>query len=36
MLLHLSLAILVPLSPIAVCDTLPTFDIVRECRLEDG
>jgi hypothetical protein len=34
MLLHLPIAILATLSPIAVSDTVPKFDIVRECRLE--
>ena len=36
MLLHLPIAILVTLSPIAVSDTLPTFDVVKECRDEGG
>jgi hypothetical protein len=36
MLLHLPIAILATLSPIAVSDTVPKFDIVKECRLEDG
>jgi hypothetical protein len=36
MLLHLPIAIMVTLSPIAVSDSVPQFDIVRECRLEDG
>jgi hypothetical protein len=36
MLLHLPIAILVTLSPITVSDTVPKFDIVRECRLEGG
>jgi hypothetical protein len=36
MLLHLPIAILVTLSPIAVSDTVPKFDIVRECRFEGG
>jgi hypothetical protein len=36
MLLHLPVAILVTLSPITVSDTVPKFDIVRECRLEGG
>jgi hypothetical protein len=36
MLLHLPIAILATLSPIAVSDTLPTFDVVRECRHEGG
>jgi hypothetical protein len=36
MLLHLPIVILVTLSPIAVSDTLPKFDVVRECRNEGG
>jgi hypothetical protein len=36
MLLHLPIAILVTLSPITVSDTVPKFDIVRECRLDGG
>jgi hypothetical protein len=36
MLLHLSIAIMATLSPIAVSDTVPTFDIVKECRYEGG
>src|ERR1700756_5102906 len=36
MLLHLPIAILATLSPIHVSDTMPTFDIVRECRYEGG
>src|SRR5712671_111109 len=32
MLLHLPIAILATLSPIPVADTVPTFDITRECR----
>jgi hypothetical protein len=35
MLLHLPIAILT-LSPIPVSDTIPNFDIVRECRFEGG
>ena len=34
MLLHLPTAIGATLSPIHVPDTVPTFDIVRECRYE--
>jgi hypothetical protein len=34
MLLHLSIAILATLSPIAISDTLPAFDIAKECRFE--
>ncbi len=36
MLLHLPIAILATFSPIHVSDTVPTFDIVRECRYEGG
>ena len=36
MLLHLPIAIMATLSPIAVSDSVPQFDIVRECRLEGG
>ena len=36
MLLHLPIAILATLSPIPVSDTVPTFDIVKECRHEGG
>ena len=36
MLLHLPIAILATLSPIAVSDTLPKFDTVRECSFEGG
>jgi hypothetical protein len=36
MLLHLPIAILATLSPIGVSDTLPKFDIVRECNVEGG
>jgi len=34
MLLHLPIVMLATLSPVAVSNTVPTFDIVRECRLE--
>ena len=34
MLLHLPIAILATLSPITISDTLPKFDIVKECRFE--
>jgi hypothetical protein len=34
MLLHLQIAIVATLSPVAVSDTVPKFDIVRECRFE--
>jgi hypothetical protein len=36
MLLHLPVVILATLSPIAVSDTLPKFDVVRECGFEGG
>jgi hypothetical protein len=36
MLLHLPIAMLVTLSPIAVSDSIPQFDIARECRFEGG
>lgn len=36
MLLHLPIAILASLSPITVSDTVPKFDIARECRFEGG
>ena len=36
MLLHLPIAIMATLSPITVSDTVPHFDIVRECRFEGG
>jgi hypothetical protein len=36
MLLHLPIAILATLSPIPVSDTVPAFDMVRECRFEAG
>jgi hypothetical protein len=36
MLLHLPIAILVTLSPIAVSSSAPQFDIARECRFEGG
>src|SRR5258707_13692874 len=36
MLLHLPIAIMATLSPIPVADTVPTFDIARECRYEGG
>ena len=34
MLLHLPIVIAATLSPVAVSDTVPQFDIVRECRFE--
>jgi hypothetical protein len=36
MLLRLPIAILVTLSPIAASDTVPRFDIAKECRYEGG
>jgi hypothetical protein len=36
MLLHLPIVILTTLSPIAISDTVPKFDIARECRFEGG
>jgi hypothetical protein len=36
MLLHLPIVIMATLSPVAVSDTVPKFDIVRECRFEGG
>jgi hypothetical protein len=36
MLLHLPIAILAALSPIAVSSSVPQFDIARECRFEGG
>ena len=36
MLLHLPIVILATLSPIAVSDTPPKFDVVRECQHEGG
>jgi hypothetical protein len=36
MLLHLPIAILATLSPIPVSNTVPTFDMVKECRFEAG
>jgi hypothetical protein len=36
MLLHLPIAILATLSPIAVSDKVPKFDIAKECRHEGG
>jgi hypothetical protein len=35
MLLHLPIVILATLAPIPVSDSVPQFDIVRECRFED-
>lgn len=36
MLLYLPVAILAALSPVAVSDSVPQFDIARECRFEGG
>src|SRR5258708_302646 len=36
MLLHLPIALLATFSPIAVSDTVPKFDVARECRFEGG
>ena len=36
MLLHLPIVIMATLSPIAVSETVPKFDIVKECRFEGG
>src|SRR5260370_35080576 len=36
MLLHLPIAILATLSPIAVSSSVPQFDMARECRYEGG
>jgi hypothetical protein len=36
MLLHLPIAIMAALSPSAVSDAVPQFDIVRECHFEGG
>ena len=36
MLLHLPIAILATLSPIAVSNAVPNFDIAKECRSEGG
>ena len=36
MLLHLPIVIMATLSPVAVSDTVPKFDIVKECRFEGG
>jgi hypothetical protein len=36
MVLHLPIVVMATLSPVAVSDTVPKFDIVRECRLEGG
>jgi hypothetical protein len=36
MLLHLPIAIMAMLSPIAVSDSVPQFNVARECRFEGG
>jgi hypothetical protein len=36
MLLHLPIAILATLSPIAVASSVPQFDVAGECRFEGG
>jgi hypothetical protein len=36
MLLHLPIVIMAMPSPVAVSDTVPKFDIVKECRFEGG
>jgi hypothetical protein len=36
MLLHLLIAIMATLSPVAVSDTVPNFDVAKECRFEGG
>ena len=36
MLLHLPIVIMATLSPVAVSDTVPRFDIAKECRYEGG
>jgi hypothetical protein len=36
MLFHLPIVILATLSPVAVSDTVPKFDIVKQCRFEGG
>jgi hypothetical protein len=36
MLLHLPIVILATVSPVAISDTVPKFDIVKECRFEGG
>ena len=34
MFLHLPFAVMATLSPVAVSDTMPAFDIAKECRFE--
>jgi hypothetical protein len=36
LLLHLPIVIMATLSPVAVSDTVPKFDIARECHFEGG
>jgi hypothetical protein len=36
MLLHLPIVIMATLSPVPVSDTVPKFDIAKECRFEGG
>ena len=36
MLLHLPIVVLATVSPVAVSDTPPKFDTVRECAFEGG
>ena len=36
MLFHLPIVIMATLSPVAVSDTVPNFDIMKECRFEGG
>jgi hypothetical protein len=36
MLLHLPIVIMATLSPVAVSDTVPKFDVAKECRFEGG
>jgi hypothetical protein len=36
MLLHLPIVIIATLAPVAVSDTVPNFDVAKECRFEGG
>jgi hypothetical protein len=36
MLLHLPIVVMATLSPVAVSDTVPNFDVAKECRFEGG
>jgi hypothetical protein len=36
MLLHLPIVVMATVSPLAISDTVPKFDIVRECRFGGG